>query len=145
MLLATPAVIGLFAWFGSWWAVPLSHMHPTVQLAEQVRLEQLGKITETTDASDAFRNTGRPVTELYAEAIGVRDRFVTLGIWLGGWAGLVLSVKLIHLSMRRRRVDYHPDRSGCVSCGRCIPYCPVELVRIGVIADVSEMVEETSV
>lgn len=144
MLLAAPAVIALFAWFGSWWALPLSRMHPTLQLAEQVRLEELGKTEATTDASDAFRNTGRSTAGLYAEALGIRDRFVTLGIWLGAWTGLVLSVKLIHLSIRRRRVDFHPDRSGCVSCGRCIPYCPVELVRIGVIEDVSDMVKETS-
>ncbi len=144
MLLAAPVIIALFAWFGSWWAVPLSRFHPTIQLAEQVRMEELGQTDNTTDASDAFRNTGRPPTELYAQALAIHDHFVTLGFWLGAWTGLVISVKLIHLSIRRQRIDYHPDRAGCVSCGRCIPYCPVELVRIGAIEDVSEMVKEAS-
>jgi ferredoxin len=67
-------------------------------------------------------------------------RFAAL---LGGWIGLVLAVKLLHLSVRRRRVDYHPDQSGCVSCGRCFLSCPVEQVRLGLIEDVSEVVPET--
>ena len=51
--------------------------------------------------------------------------------WLGAWVGLVIGVKLIHLSLRRRRSDYQPDRSGCVSCGRCFWYCPAEQARLG--------------
>ncbi len=143
LLLASPAIIGLLTLLGTWWAVPLSRMHPTIRLAEQVRLEELGQSATTTDASDAFRNTGRPASDLYSEAWAIRHRFVMLGGWLGAWVGLVLSVKLVSLSIRRRRVDYHPDRSGCVSCGRCFRSCPVELVRLGEIEDVAEMVEET--
>jgi ferredoxin len=68
---------------------------------------------------------------------------VRIGGWLGAWVGLVLSVKLVQLSIRRRRTDYHPQQTGCVSCGRCFKSCPVELVRLGLIQDVSEVVEET--
>ena len=118
-------------------------LHPTFQLAEQVRLESLGRAVETTDASDAFRNTGKPATELFSEALVLRQQYVRLGGWLGAWVGLVLSVKLIHLSVRRQRTDYHPERAKCVSCGRCFRSCPVELVRLGLIDDVSEMVKET--
>jgi len=49
-----------------------------------------------------------------------------LGGWLGAWVGLVIGAKLIHLSIRRRRRDYQPDRTSCVSCGRCFWYCPGE-------------------
>ena len=72
-----------------------------------------------------------------------QQRFVRIGGWLGAWVGLVLSVKLVQLSIRRRRTDYHPQQTGCVSCGRCFKSCPVELVRLGLIQDVSEVVKET--
>ncbi len=142
LLLATPLLIALPAWLGTLWSAPLSRLDPKVQLAEQVRLEQLGQAEETTDASDAYRNTGQPPEQLYREAEQLLHRYSILGSLLGGWFGLVLSVKLIQLSVRRRRREYQPDQSGCVSCGRCFKSCPVELVRLGLIQDVSEMVEE---
>ncbi len=143
LLLVAPLLIAGLAWLATSWAVPLSQLHPTVRLAEQVRLEELGQAEGTTDASDAFRNTGREAAELYKEALEARQRFRRFGGLLGGWIGLVLSVKLLHLSLRRQRVDYHPDQSGCVSCGRCFLSCPVEQVRLGLIEDVSEVVQET--
>ncbi len=143
LLLAVPLLIALPAWIGTTWSAPLSRLDPTVRLAEQVRLEELGEVEETTDASDAFRNTGRSPYQLYREAVQLRQRYSRLGGWLGAWIGLVLSLKLVQLSLRRRREEYHPDQSGCVSCGRCFKSCPVELVRLGLIQDVSEMVEET--
>ncbi len=140
MLILAPVLIGAFAWLGTLLAVPISWMHPEVQLAEQVRQEEMGTAQPTTDASDAFRNSGRPVDELYASALAHRARFGWLGGWLGAWVGLVIGVKLIHLSIRRRRDDYRTERSGCVSCGRCFWYCPNEQLRLGLIEDISEMV-----
>ena len=144
VLALAPVLIGVGAWLGSTLEVPLSWMHRTVCLAERVRLEETGagagRDVGTTDASDAFRNTGRPNRELYAEATSLRGRFGIAGTLLGAWVGLVLGAKLIHLSIRRRRDDYRPDRAGCVSCGRCFEYCPLEQVRRGWIQDVAEVV-----
>ncbi len=142
LLLAVPAIIAAMTWLGTTWSLPLSRLDFTVQLAEQVRLEETEQVAST-DASDAFRNEGTPTADLYARAIEHQQRFARLGGWLGAWIGLVLAVKLVHLSIRRKRTDYRPDSSGCVSCGRCFKSCPVELVRLGLIEDVSEMVEET--
>jgi NosR/NirI family transcriptional regulator, nitrous oxide reductase regulator len=50
-------------------------------------------------------------------------------------------VKLIHLSLRRRRTDYQPDRAACVSCGRCFWYCPGEQVRQGWIQEIAPIVK----
>ncbi|QDV41797.1 Putative electron transport protein YccM [Stieleria neptunia] len=137
-LLAAPVVVAVFWWLGTALGVPLSQWHPESRLAEQVRLEELGVAETTTEASDAFRGSGRSVQELYQSALARRDDFVTLGGLLGAWTGLVIGFKLIHLSARRRRDDYQADRAGCVSCGRCYWYCPVEKVRLGLISDVSE-------
>ena len=75
----------------------------------------------------------RPPEELYAEARALHGQFGYAGAWLGGWVGLVIGVKLVYLSIRRRRDEYQPDRGNCVSCGRCFWYCPEEQVRLGLI------------
>jgi outer membrane protein assembly factor BamB/ferredoxin len=121
-------------------AVPLSRLDPTVALAERVRSENLGLIDGTTDASDAFRNTGRPLADLYAAALAQRHKLALAGMALGAWIGLVVGVKLIHLSIRRRRADYDPNPANCVSCGRCFWYCPQEQARLGLI-EVEEKAE----
>lgn len=141
VLFAAPLLVAVFAWLGTKLDGPLSRMDPEVRLAEQVRREDTGETETTSDASDAFRNTGQPASELYQAAVVRREQFGTQGGWLGAWVGLVLGVKLLHLSLRRRRTEYEPERSGCVSCGRCFWYCPVEQVRLGLIADTSEVVE----
>ena len=141
LLLLAPVVVGVFAWVGGQIGVPLSQLHPEAQLAERVRLEEAGGVEGTTDATDAFYNTGRPRNELYASARSLHGRFGKAGFWFGGWVGLVLIVKLIHTSIRRRRVEFTADRGNCVSCGRCFWYCPAEQVRLGLIEGVEEVIE----
>lgn len=141
MLIATPILVVLGAALGGTLDVPLSRLDPDVRLAERIRLEDTGKVEEMTAASEAFRNTGQPAMELYELSLERRNRFGTLGLWLGAWVGLVIGVKLLTLSVRRKRTDYVPDRNRCVSCGRCYWYCPGEQVRLGLISDVSEMVD----
>jgi ferredoxin len=127
MLLLLPLLVALGFVLGRRLEVPLAKLHPTVALAEQVRREETGQAAGTTDASDNFRNTGRSVADLYAEAGQLTGRLGRAGGWLGAWVGLVLGGKLIQLSMRRRRTDYEPDPARCVACGRCFWYCPAEL------------------
>jgi len=142
MLLLVPVLIAVGIGLGMLLAGSLSRMDPDVRLAEQIRGEETGQVTEMTDASEAFRGTGQPISELYAIAVQRRARFRTLGGWLGAWTGLVIGLKLVTLCIRRKRTDYQPDRSRCVSCGRCYRYCPGEQVRLGLIRDVSEMVPD---
>lgn len=141
VLLVSPLLVIVLAGAGRLLAGPLSGLDPEVQLAEQMRREELGLTDVTTDASDAFRSARRPVAELYATAVARRERFAWLGIALGAWVGLVVSTKLVALSVRPKRGDYQPNRSGCVSCGRCFWYCPVEQVRLGLAPSVTEVVE----
>jgi ferredoxin len=129
-----PALVAAGAVLGRKLETPLAKMHPTVALAERVRLEEIHEVSGTTDASDAFRNTGRPAADLYCEARLVSHRLGLGGAWFGAWVGLVLGVKLIQLSVRRRRTEYEPDPGRCVSCGRCFWYCPNEQARQGWIA-----------
>ncbi len=136
-----PVILGVSVWAGGQMGLPMSRLHPEVHLAERVRLEETGQAEGTTDATDAFYNTGRPREELYASALDLHSRFATAGYWLGAWIGLVLVVALIQTSLRRRRVEFTADRGNCVSCGRCFWYCPAEQVRLGLIEGVEEAIE----
>jgi hypothetical protein len=141
-----PVLVGVGFFLGGWLTGPLSRMHPTVRLAEQVHryetahreergldrptpTDPSGPATATDDdqtaeAVEAFRNTGRPNDALYDDA---RRQMAVIG-WgsglFGAWVGLVVGGKLIALNLRRRRTDWQPDRGACVSCGRCFWYCP---------------------
>ena len=107
-----------------------ARMHETVRLAERIHAEETGQVTDSTDASAAFRATGRAIEELYAEAQGIRAKFGTGGWIFGAFVGLVAGLKLIDLSVWRQRTDYEASRASCLACGRCYKYCPREHVRL---------------
>lgn len=119
VLIIIGILLGLFV------SKPLSRINPTVSLAQRVYLEETGKEKEMTEASDAFRRTGRSPDELYADAAKINKQFIIGAGIMGGFLGLVFGVKLIQLSVKRVRTDYEADRISCVSCGRCFKYCPV--------------------
>ncbi len=130
LLLLLPVLVLLGGWAGSGIKAVTSRAHETVRLAERIYLEETGEVDETTDASAAFRATGKPISELYEEASNIRAEF-GLGGWIfGGFVGLVIGLKLIGLSVWRQRTDYEADRAGCLACGRCFAYCPREHVRL---------------
>ena len=126
-----PVVVFGSGWIGSRLDISLSHLHPTVSLAEEVLLENSGKRTEMTDATKAFRASGKPSEELFTEARSIQNQFHKGGWILGGFTGLILCLKLIGLFIRRRQLEYDVDKGMCLSCGRCFAYCPYEQVRLG--------------
>ena len=121
-----PIFIALGGFIGFRIGTPLSRVNATVSLAHRVWLEDTGKVKETIEASDAFRRTGRPTEELYQEALNLDRQFAIGSGIFGAFLGFVVGMKMIRLSVRRSRVDYEIDKAVCVSCARCIPYCPVE-------------------
>jgi ferredoxin len=130
LIVLLPLLTFCFGWVGSGLKDVTARAHSTVRLVERVYLEDAGKAEGTTDASDAFRATGREVADLYAEASQIKGQFA-LGGWLfGGFVGLAIGLKLISLTVRRQRTDYEADRASCLACGRCFEYCPREQVRL---------------
>ena len=109
---------------------PFARMHFTVRLADRVHLEEAGKVEGTVDMTDAFYASGASRETLDADAGAIERKLVLGGALFGLWVGLVILVKLVHLSIRRRRDDYEADPAACVSCGRCFAYCPVERERL---------------
>jgi NAD-dependent dihydropyrimidine dehydrogenase PreA subunit len=133
-----PVLIAVGAILGRRLEAPLAGVHPTLQLAERMWLESRGLVEGSTEASEAFRNSGRPPEGLYAEARTLRHRIGLAGGWLGAWVGLVFGLKLVHLAIRRRRTGYQPDPARCVACGRCFWYCPGEQARRGWIEGIAQ-------
>ncbi|MBN1419934.1 MAG: 4Fe-4S binding protein, partial [Planctomycetes bacterium] len=148
-ILLVPVLGALGGYLGYRLGAPLSRAHAQVRLSDRIRLEDAGAVEGTTDASDAFRATGRPAEDLHAEARAVTERFTGawmhvdilatgtkilrlwvlrpgLAVWAGAFAGLVFAFKLVELSIRRLRTDWEADRAACVACGRCFASCPVE-------------------
>jgi NAD-dependent dihydropyrimidine dehydrogenase PreA subunit len=129
LLVLLPVLIAAGAWLGNSLAPLTARTHATVALAERIWMEESGKVTDSTDASDAFRASGETIDSLYERAAALRGGFEKGGWFFGGFLGLVLGGKLILLGLRQRQTDYEADRAGCVSCGRCFQYCPKEYER----------------
>jgi len=130
LVILLPVLVLLGGWAGFSLKTVTSRMDATVRLAERIYLEDNGKAAGTTDASLAFRATGKEVKQLYEDASNIRARFGRGGWFFGGFAGLVAGLKLIGVSVLRRREDYEVDRGRCLACGRCFQYCPKERVRL---------------
>jgi len=131
LLLALAAPVLLFGG-GLGWQLgrPFARMHYTVRLADRVHLEDAGKVDGTVDMTDAFYSADGDRQKLDRDAAAIEREFLRGGALVGVWVGLVALVKMVHLSIRRRRTDYEPDPATCVSCGRCFVYCPIERERI---------------
>jgi ferredoxin len=134
LFILLPVIVLSSGWIGSRLHIPLSKLHPTVSLAENILQEDSGQKTETSDHTLAFRASGKPRAELFEEAVAVQRKFKTGGWILGGFIGLIICLKLISLSIQRRRPEYAIDKGNCFSCGRCFLYCPFEQVRLGLIS-----------
>jgi len=130
LILLVPVLMFLGGWGGSSLNQSWSRMHATVRLAERIYLENQSLLSETTDASSAFRATGEPIEDLYDQASVIRKQFKFGGWLLGSFIGLVAGLKLIMPSLRRQRTDFQADSASCLACGRCFKYCPKEHVRL---------------
>jgi len=133
LILALPVIVVVGVLLGHASSGALAGMHPTVRQARAVRRDEAAK-----DASDeepdpsalALMRTGKTPEQLYAIEASVLGQFEVGGSVFGAWVGLVIGVKLIALSVRRKRTDYEAEPGQCVACGRCFAYCPREHLRL---------------
>jgi len=130
LLVLLPLLVLSGGWTLSAASRSLSRVHPTIRLANRLYLEETGRLKKTTDASVAFRATGKQLNDLYAEALNIQSKF-DIGSWfVGGFLGLAFGLELIKLSIKRTRTDYEPNKAECLACGRCFEYCPKEQVKL---------------
>jgi ferredoxin len=133
LLVLLPVIVISSGWAVSRLHKPLSGYHFYVALAEEIQLEDSGQRLETTEESRAFLVSGKSADQLFLEAAAIRNHF-RIGSWLlGGFLGLIISLKLIRFTIHKKRDKYEIDKGSCLSCARCASYCPYELVRLGII------------
>ncbi len=125
VLCAMPLLVGAGIGLGLVAHVPLSRFHPDVRLAERVAAEKQGLVEGTTEESAAFYESPVAVDVLLTKGKLLRAKIRTASGMLGAWIGLVVACKLLHLSVKRKRTDYEPDRGDCYSCARCSDACSV--------------------
>lgn len=135
LLVALPVLVFVGGWLGARASGTLARMNATVRLADRLWLEEQGRVEGMTEESAAFRQQAQPSEELYRRAAQIRFWFRGGARTFGAWIGLVFGLKLILLSIRRRRTDYEADPAACLACGRCYLYCPQERVRLGWITE----------
>ncbi|MGC9356166.1 MAG: 4Fe-4S binding protein, partial [Mariniphaga sp.] len=104
----------------------LSKANPDVFLAEL--LISNPEIKNDPDNIDVqtFLASGKTMETLVAEADVIRGKFYTGSMIAGGFLGLVIGMTLLNTVVFRKRQDYVPHKGNCLSCGRCMDYCPVE-------------------
>jgi polyferredoxin len=121
-----PIFIVIFAWIGSQVCPKLAANHLDIRRAELLYAEE----QKLVDAFGTFPETraviqsGELYEQVYQKALKRFQLFRTAGFGLGIWIGTVISIKLLSLTLRRRRTEYEVDAARCVACGRCFWYCP---------------------
>jgi len=73
-----------------------------------------------------FLASGKTMETLVEEADLIRQEFYYGSMIAGGFIGLVIGMTLLNTVVFRKRQDYVPHKGNCLSCGRCMDYCPVE-------------------
>ena len=131
LLAATPLIILAGALAGYGLSNTLARLQPTVRLAERLGAEETGRAADGTPIKvslevETFQAGQKTADELYAEAGTAARQFKPLAVVFGAFLGLVVSGRLLRLSVVRQRKDYEADRASCLSCARCFDYCPVE-------------------
>lgn len=126
LVFMTPVFILLGSIGGYLMYEPLSRLHPTVSLSERVAKEDRGILGATILETDTFRYGDKTPAQLHTESLAIKERFKTGGAFLGAFLALIIAIKLIELSIIKKRTIFEPHKETCFSCGRCYPYCPVE-------------------
>jgi len=121
-----PLWIGIGGFAGSMMHVPLSKFNRTVYLAELIVEHPEVKNDPLNIDVRTFMSSGKSSEQLILEADAIRHKFYIGGWLLGGFMGLVIGISLIGLSTFRKREDWEPNKTNCLSCGRCMDYCPVK-------------------
>ena len=126
LLVLVPVLMAGGGLLGWQFSVPASRLNATVSLAEQFIREQgtPSKFGALSPDDLALERARQSPQEILTEAGRIREKFATAGTMFGVWVGLVIGVKLVSRSLRRRRTDYEPDRGDCFACARCFRVLP---------------------
>ncbi len=120
-----PVMVFVGGYAGASFHENLASVNSKVQLAQKLK-EFKGKSVENDIDIVAFRALGKSEETLYAEATAVVDEFYYGGWLLGAFIALIFGLTLVSLTVFRYKTDYTPNKGTCLSCTRCVDYCPVD-------------------
>ena len=124
-VLILPILILIGGYVGSKSHIYLSKANSTVGLAELlIANPELKNDPDHIDVQ-TFLTSGKTMETLLEEAATIREQFYYGGWIMGGFLGLAFGLIFMAKTLYRNRKDYEPDKGNCVSCGRCMEYCPV--------------------
>ncbi len=122
-IILLPLLALLTGWGVSRSSVFFAEYDRNVRLVRLLTLDDPGG--ETLEVQ-SFREGDTPLETLYAETAEVKRKYRT-GLWFAGiFLGVSIFIKLIYAVVKHRQDGYEPDRFRCVSCGRCMDFCPVK-------------------
>jgi NosR/NirI family transcriptional regulator, nitrous oxide reductase regulator len=121
-----------FLMFAGGWTVsrlhePLAGVNAKVRLAQQILNPVKEKNQAETFEIQAFKSQGKQQNQAFSEASVVLHKFYVGGWILGGFIGLVFGGLIAGRMITKHRTDYIPNKGTCLSCTRCVDYCPVKL------------------
>ena len=119
-----PLLVLVGGYVGSRFHENLARVNHKVQLAQQIMNPD--KTQPESFEVTAFKSSGQSTEDLYKEAASIVDQFYVGGWILGGFLGLVFGLTLASLSIFKYQEDYLPNKGRCLSCARCIDFCPVK-------------------
>ena len=133
LLALLPVLIAGGVGLGAAISPAMAKLNPTFALAERYVRQQKDPVNYgvMTPETLGLQRAEQSPEAIITAAADFQKRFHLAMLLFGGWAGLVIGVKLIALSVRARRTDWEPDRGGCFACARCFRSCPNERVRLG--------------
>jgi ferredoxin len=121
-----PVLILIGGFTGSQFHENLASVNTKVQLAnELLNNTNYGETDQEAFEITAFKASGQSKEELYKEAELIINKFYVGGWILGAFIGLVFGLTLVSLTIFKYREDYTPNKATCLSCARCVDYCPV--------------------
>jgi ferredoxin len=125
VLVMLPVLVIAMAWSAGQFAPALADLHPVVHQARVVAAGPANSLEQ-----QAMFQVALTLPQLQEQAAAIQLRLQRAMVVAGAIFGLVLWVRLLVRSVRRRRQDFTIDKASCVSCGRCFRYCPVEIQRL---------------
>ncbi len=125
-LLLIPVLIISIGYLGSRMNERFALVHPRVALARDIMDPLKLNAKVESQSIKAYKSSGKPASELYAEVTVILGKFRTGGWILGGFIGLVIGMMISGKLIHRYNPDYVPNKGTCFSCARCVDYCPVK-------------------
>lgn len=121
-----PLLVYIGAWTGGQIHEKLALVNPKVSLAKELIQANENPMEVESLNIESFRTSGKSVDELFQESSAILKQF-KMGSWLvGGFIGLAIGLTLASLAIFRYREDYEPNKGSCLSCARCVDFCPVK-------------------